>query len=255
MAQTDPAGVAPGGWRRRAGRLLDVLMPPQCLKCGALVERAGALCADCWEQIRFIAPPQCDRCGLPFDHDLGDGALCGACARKAPAFARARAAMVYDAASRDLILAFKHGDRTDAAPALGRWLVRAGADLVDEADLVAPVPLHWSRLFARRFNQAALLAQAVGRQGGLPVLPDLLVRRRRTRSLGGLGRSARKRALAGAITLKSGRRAAVAGRRVLLVDDVLTTGATAAACARCLLRGGAAAVDVLVLARVVRARS
>lgn len=232
---------------------LNALLPPRCLACGALVERTASLCADCWAGIAFIAPPHCACCGLPFDYDLGADALCGACAAEHPPFERARAVMRYDAASRGLLLAFKHGDRTDGAPAYGAWLTRAGTDLLSTADLIAPVPLHRWRLFTRRYNQAALLAHAVGREAGVPVVSDLLVRRRFTPSQGRLSAAARRRNVAGAFALNPGRAPRLTGRRVLLIDDVMTTGATAAACARALRRGGAAAVDVLVVARAVRA--
>lgn len=254
---TDAAGtpMVPH-WRRvlrRAGlAALDAVLPPRCLACGVTVETVGALCPDCWGRMEFLGPPHCACCGYPFEFDMGAGALCGACTREHPAFDRARAVLRYDDASRDLVLAFKHADRTDGAPAFGRWLARAGAELVAEADIVAAVPLHWTRLFARRYNQAALLALAVGREAGLPVVPDLLVRRRRTPSQGRLSAAARARNVAGAFALHRRHGAAVAGRRVLLVDDVLTTGATVAACARLLRRNGAAAVEVLTLARVVR---
>jgi ComF family protein len=158
----------------------------------------------------------------------------------------------YDDASRDLVLAFKHADRTDGAPAYGAWLARAGADLVADADAIAPVPLHWTRLFSRRYNQAALLALALGTHAGLPVVPDLLIRRRRTPSQGRMSATGRARNVAGAFSLNARRLAFLEGRRILLIDDVLTTGATVESCARVLLRGGAAAVDVLTLARVVR---
>lgn len=252
-------GANPGRWLGRAWRAgLDVLLPPLCFGCGAAVEGRAALCPACWRKTRFLAAPVCESCGLPFEADPGPGAVCGECARAAPPFARARAAFVYDEASRGLILAFKHGDRTDAAPAFALWLMRAGADLLaggqlPGAQLIVPVPLHWTRLFARRFNQAALLAHEVGRLAGVPVSTAALVRRRRTPSQGKLGRSARQRNLAGAFAVPPARRGALTGKRVLLVDDVLTTGATANACARVLLAAGAAAVDVLTLARVVRA--
>ncbi len=161
--------------------------------------------------------------------------------------------MRYDEASRGLVLGFKHADRTDGAPAYGAWLARAGAELIAEADLIAPVPLHWMRLFARRYNQAALLARALARRAGRPVAADLLLRRRHTPSQGRLSPAQRRRNVAGAFAVKPSRRPLLEGRRVLLVDDVLTTGATASACARTLRRDGARAVDVLVLARVVRA--
>ena len=160
--------------------------------------------------------------------------------------------MVYDQASRGLILSLKHRDRTEAAPAYGEWLARGAAELVDQVDLVAPVPLHWIRLFLRRYNQSALLAAALARRIERPHVPDLLVRRRNTPSQGRLSLAARQRNVAGAFAVHPGRRAALQGRRVLLVDDVLTTGATVTACANVLLRAGAAGVDVLVLARVLR---
>lgn len=238
---------------QRVGRLaVDSLLPLQCLRCGTVVGPDGGLCAACWPKMTFIQSPQCALCGLPFAYHLGDGAVCGACSREAPSFARARAAFVYDDVSRALVLAFKHADRTDAAAVYARWMARAGAALVAEAELIAPVPLHWTRLFRRQYNQAALLAIALGRHGGTRVDPSLLVRRRRTPSQGGLGMTRRRENVRGAIAVRPGKQDEIAGRRVLVVDDVMTTGATAAACARALLRSGAKAVDVLTLARVVR---
>lgn len=247
-------GATAASGARRLGRLLlDAVLPARCLGCGAVVSAPGALCAGCWAGLRFLGPPHCACCGYPFAFAPGEGdALCGGCLRARPAFRQARAVLAYDAASRGMLLAFKHGDRTDAAPAFGAWLARAGAPLLAEAELVVPVPLHWSRLFSRRYNQSALLALAVGRLAGLPVAPDLIVRRRRTRSQGGLGRAGRRRNVQGAFAVPRRRRARLAGRHVLLVDDVYTTGATADACARALLQAGAAAVDLLTLARVVR---
>ncbi len=241
------------GLKRFAAKALDALLPPQCPGCGGLVETGGVLCRDCWQRVDFLAPPQCHACGLPFEFDIGDNALCGACTRESPPFERARAVMVYGDISRKVILAFKHGDRTETAPGLGRWLVRAGAELIADADIVAPVALHWTRLFARRYNQAALLAHVVGGETGLEVVPDLLIRRRRTPPHVRMSPAQRRRNLQGAFRVNPARRAELRGRRVLLIDDVMTTGATASASARVLLRGGAGAVDVLTLARVVRA--
>jgi ComF family protein len=177
---------------------------------------------------------------------------CGACLARPPAFARARAVFVYDAESRSILLDFKHGDRTDFAPALARWMARAGSELLADADLIAPVPLHPRRLWSRRFNQAALLALAIGRQTGVAVRPDLMRRRRNTPSQGRLSPAGRRRNVTGAFALAPGHRTRVMGKRVLLIDDVMTTGATAEACAKLLLRSGAQAVDLLALARVVR---
>lgn len=230
---------------------LNSLLPPRCLSCGETVERPGALCAACWEGVDFLAPPYCDLCGFPFEFDLGPGALCGRCAGKPPAFDRARAVMRYDAISRRLILGFKYADRTEGTRAYGSWLARAGAELLADAALIAPVPLHWSRLFSRRYNQAALLAHALGGQTRIPVVADLLRRGRWTRSQGRLSVAARRRNVAGAFRVSPARAPLLSGRRVLLIDDVLTSGATASACSKALRRAGAAAVDVLVLARVI----
>lgn len=247
--------------RSALARVLDAVLPPRCLKCGLVVatqtgshgsESHGALCPTCWQKLSFLGPPCCACCGQPFDFELGPGALCGACTQLRPAFDRARAVMRYDEDSRDLILAFKHADRTSLTPAFAAWLKRAGAELLADADLIVPVPLHWSRLFSRRYNQAALLAMALGGVAGKQVMPDLLIRRRATRKQGHLGRLARQRNVAGAFALHPKRAAALAGKRVLLIDDVITTGATVTNCARVLRQGGAAAIDVLALARVIQ---
>lgn len=238
--------------RRGAAAVVDALLPPLCLGCHAVVETHGALCAPCWAKIGWLAPPLCACCGLPFDFDAGGDVRCAACLRDPPAFARARAVFRYDEASRHLILAFKHADRTQAAPAFGQWLARAGGALLQDADLVAPVPLHWLRLAWRRYNQAALIARCAADAAGRRCVPDLLVRRRRTPSQGELGRAERRRNVRRAFAVQPRHAAALDGARVLLVDDVFTTGATVEECAATLLAGGAAAVDVLTLARVVR---
>ncbi len=237
---------------------LDIVLPPRCLACRRAIDGQGQLCAACWSQLTFLDAPLCAICGFPFEFEQGPGArdvLCGGCVREAPEFTAARAVLRYDDASRGLILALKHGDRTDLAPSLGRWLARAGAAQLEGADLLVPVPLHRRRLFARRYNQAALLAEALARASGCALMPDLLQRKRSTPSQGGLSRSARFRNLEGAIVLPAKRRPAVQGRIAVLVDDVMTTGATARTCAQVLLRGGAREVRVLTVARVVRPNS
>jgi ComF family protein len=239
-------------WARRLGRAaLDAVLPPRCLGCGETVDEPGSLCGACWSKVSFIAPPLCDRCGRPFELPSEPGAVCAPCIADPPPWRRARAVFRYDEATRPLITGFKFRDQTHAAPAFGRWMARAGGALLDEADVIAPVPLHWLRLFARRYNQAALLAQALARESGVPVIPDLLVRRRRTPPQTELGRAARQRNVAGAFALRQGGRDRIRNRRILLVDDVLTTGATVAACAELLNREGAESVDVLTVARVV----
>jgi len=252
MAAMSVIGETRGIVHRAARLALDALLPPQCLGCGAAVNESGSLCSACWEAVDFLGLPRCGTCGYPFEYEGSEGALCGACIRSPPAYDHARAVMRYDDASKNLILGFKHGDRTYAAPAFGRWLARAGAELLAGADLLVPVPLHWTRLFYRRYNQATLLAQAAAKASGVPAVVDLLVRRRRTPSQGRLSPAARTRNVRGAFAVRPGRAALVQGRRVVLIDDVLTTGATVEACARTLKKAGAAAVDVLTLARVVR---
>ena len=236
--------------RRWTARFLDVLLPARCLKCGRTVFESGALCTVCWPDLRFLAPPHCRICGFPFEHDAALDGRCGACLADAPPFERARAVFVYDDDSRDIVLAFKHADRTFGAEALARWMVRAGAELLDGTDLVAPVPLHRGRLWRRRYNQSALLARAIARLSGLRFAPDLLVRHRPTPPQGRQSPSARRRNVRGAFRVAPGW--PVDGRRVLLIDDVYTTGATVAECTKTLLATGAKAVDVLTLARVVR---
>ncbi len=238
--------------RRVLNLALDVLLPHQCLRCAAVVETAGALCPGCWDEVAFLEPPFCQACGVPFEFDPGVDMLCAACVREPPVYERARAVVTYDEASRGLVLALKHGDRTDAAPAFGRWMVRAGGALVGDADVAVPVPLHWTRLFTRRYNQAALLAAAVARAARIPMAPDALVRRRRTPSQGKLNAARRRRNVRGAFIAHPRHRHLIEGRRVLLIDDMLTTGATVSACSRALLDAGARAVDVLTLARMVR---
>lgn len=232
---------------------LDALLPPHCLTCEAEVAVQGTLCAACFRGLTFITAPLCARCGVPFAHagQADAQGLCPRCAAAPPAFAAARAALRYDEGAKRLILPFKHGDRTDLATPLAAQMARAGAALLARADLVAPVPAHWRRRLARRYDQAALLARAVARLGGRPCMPSLLRRTRATPALGERGAAERAALVAGAFALRRGAAARVAGRRVLLVDDVLTSGATAEACARVLLdAGAAAAVEVLAAARV-----
>jgi len=233
-------------------RLLDSVLPPLCLGCNEIVAEPGALCTTCWPGFSFIAAPHCGLCGVPFADDLGEGARCGACLRRAPRFRRARAALVYDDKTRSLVLPFKHGDRTDMARACGRWMARAGSELLADAELIAPVPLHWRRLFARRYNQALLLARSVSRLGNAPLAPDLLRRARWTGSQAGLKVQERRTNVRRAFELHPRWTTTVRDKTVLLVDDVLTTGATVEACTQVLQGAGARHVDVLTLARVVR---
>lgn len=243
------------GWRpgltRWLSRVVDLAYPPTCLACKAAVDAAGALCPACWVKMPFIERPFCERLGTPFGQDLGPGLLSPAAQSDPPVFGRARAVALYEGPAQRLAQRLKYGDRLDLAPAMARWMARAGADLLDGADVIIPVPLHRVRLFSRRFNQAAALAQGVARLSGLTYDPLALARVRRTRPQVGLTRQARAANVQGAFKVSREAAGRIAGRRVLLVDDVLTSGATLNAASRALLRAGAAGVDVLTFARVV----
>jgi ComF family protein len=241
------------GITMRAGRTaLDLLLPPQCLTCDQPVDRQGQFCPACFRLTGFVTDPLCARCGVPFGHAAEGGldGVCPSCRDRPPPWGRARAALRYDAQSRRIVLPFKHGDRTELATALAALMARAGAALLRETEVLVPVPLHRRRLLARRYNQAALLAWRLARIANLPSVPDVLIRARATTALGELSAEARRQAVEGAFAVRPHRVGRVAGKRVLLIDDVMTSGATCAGCSEALLEAGAAAVDVLVAARV-----
>lgn len=234
-------------------RALDLVLPPRCLACGGPVGRQGELCAACWAPLRFLHEPWCARCGWPLPHDGFGPQSCGSCMERPPPWDRGRAALVYDEASRGMILRFKHAERIEAAATFAGWMARAGRELLLDAELIVPVPLHRWRLLRRGYNQAGLLARALARRTAVPWAPNALRRTRATASQQGLGAAARRANVTSAAFLVPPRaRPRIEGRRVVLVDDVLTTGATLGACARVLRGAGAARVDVLVLARVVK---
>lgn len=245
------AREAAGVMRPILGRLAALLLPPVCISCRRRIGNHGLLCGACFASIDFIAPPICARLGVPLPYDAGEGSLSAGTIASPPVYDRARAAARYSETMRELIQSFKYRDRQEGLPLFARWLKRAGAELLADADLIVPVPLYPSRLWWRRFNQSAMLASGVGRLTGVAVDCSVLKRVRRTASQVGLSADQRRRNVAGAFKIDKAHAARVRGKKIVVVDDVITTGATAEACARALKRAGAARVDVLALARAV----
>jgi predicted amidophosphoribosyltransferase len=236
-----------------AQSLIRTVYPPQCVSCGALTDSDFALCGTCWRDAHFIAGVTCDQCGTPLPgEDRGEQVLCDDCLTVARPWDRGRCVVRYRDKGRDLVLQIKHADRTDLARPIGTWMAVAARPLLSDDSIIVPVPLHWTRLLRRRYNQAALLALRIGQVTGHAVAPDALVRRRRTRSLDGKSRDARFAALGGALAAHPRGGAVIRGRPVLLIDDVMTSGATLAAGTEALLAAGAAVVNVLAFARVVK---
>jgi ComF family protein len=239
-----------GAWSHATKFALDIALPTLCVSCREPVDGEG-VCPACWAKLSFIAPPFCPRLGIPFVYDPGPDLLSMEAIANPPAYQRARAAVRYDEVARTLVHALKYQDRTDLAPAMGRWMARAGRELLGDADVLVPVPLHWRRGWSRRYNQSGALARVIAQQSGVKVAAEALRRVRATEQQIGLSRAQRAENVQGAFKVAPDRMADIQGRRVVLIDDVLTSGATSDACARALLRAKAAQVDVLVFARVV----
>jgi ComF family protein len=260
-ATADPTRLARardgmGDGLARAFRFVtDTVLPHRCAHCSAIVAAPG-FCLACWEQLDFLAGPACARCDLPLPQAVGEDALCGGCLADPPPFARVRVPLAYGPGPRALVMRLKYGRRVGLARQIATMIapLLADARLADAAPLLVPVPLHRWRIWQRGFNQSAEIARQLSHRTGWPIAVDVLVRTRRTRLLRGLGRRARAREVQGAFAVPDAARAQIAGRSILLVDDVFTTGATTAACTRALLRAGAARVEVVAFARVVDGR-
>jgi ComF family protein len=234
-----------------AAGLRNVLLPPTCLGCHEITQRQGSLCPKCWNRVRFIERPYCEALGTPFSVDHGDGALSGDAIADPPPFRRLRAVAAYCDVARKLVQALKYNDRTDLAPWMAAWMQRAGQELLAGADVIVPVPLHPVRYLSRRFNQSAELSRHLSHLSGISLDPAVLQRTRRTRQQVGLGVNERQDNVRGAFGVPEDARIRIAGKSILLVDDVYTTGATVKAATKVLKKAGAAHVDVLVFARVV----
>ena len=231
---------------------LDLILPPRCIATGEIVDAPGMVTPAFWSELAFIESPFCTTCGLPFSFEAPFGTLCAACIDLEPLFDRARSAVVYNDASRKLIIDFKYGDRLHFAQTFAPWMSRAGAALLEEADFIVPVPLHARRLWLRRFNQSAVLAQELAKRSGKACLPDGLIRLRHTVQQKGLSRQHRTDNVKNAFAVNGRCMNMMKGRNVLLIDDVFTSGATLNECARTLKKRGAAQVFVLTIARVTR---
>ena len=232
---------------------LHLIYPPQCLTCDARVTTDFGLCGACWRETPFITGLVCDHCGVPLPgDDTGKAEHCDDCLTIARPWSQGRAAMLYKDNARRIVLALKHGDRLDLARPSASWLHRVAGPMIRPGMIVAPIPLHWLRLIKRRYNQAALLSAAVAKLAGLDHCPDLLIRRRHTGSQEGRSRDGRFANMADALVLHPRRANRVEGRHVLLIDDVMTSGATFAAAAEACIAGGATGISVLALARVAK---
>lgn len=236
-------------------RIVDFVLPPRCIVSGDIVDTQGMISPSAWAALHFISDPQCQRCGFPFDFDDGQASenmICGVCQKNPPEFGCARSALVYDDASRDVVLAYKHADQTQSVPSFIPWLRRAGASVLKDANYIVPVPLHRWRLLRRRFNQSALIAQYLSKETNIPCILSALSRTRATQTQGHLRPDERKKNVRNAFLVNPEYIGRLKGKKIVLIDDVYTTGSTVTECAKALLKAGVASVDVLTLARVVK---
>lgn len=237
--------------RSAASFSANLLFPPVCAGCRRIVSQPGSLCAQCWRRLRFLEQPWCAVMGTPFSHEMGAGIVSADAIANPPPFDCARAAVAHGGIARRMVHGLKYGDRTDLAPWMARWMIRAGREFLNDADLIVPVPLHRLRFVRRRFNQSAELARSVARLTGVPFSPDVVLRVKPTRQQVGLGLRQREDNVRGAFAVAPDKEIEVTGRRIVVVDDVYTTGATVYAVARALRKARPARIDVLTFARVL----
>lgn len=230
---------------------MNLLFPPTCPGCGVFVEKTGTICPECWKQLHFITKPYCPVMGTPFTYDQGEGFLSGEAIQSPPPFTRARSVVAHFGLARSLVTRLKYGDRTELAPFMAEWMTIAGKELIESADMIVPIPLHYRRFLKRTYNQATELSRNIARSTGKPLQPFVLKRQKNTRQQVGLLKKARQRNMIGAFIVPEKEKAKIKDKRILLVDDVFTTGATVRSATKALLRGGAKSVDVLTFSRVL----
>lgn len=229
---------------------IDMILPPRCLGSGDIVDIQGMVSPKVWPQLQFIEAPFCRTCGIPFSFEIANDAICAACMEREPLFDQSRSAVIYNEASRKMVLDFKYGDRLHAIHTFAPWMIRCGQNLIDEADFIVPVPLHQKRLRERMFNQSALLAQEIAKRSNKVYIPDALLRTRHTLPQKGLNARARDKNVQGAFAVNA--KQDLKNKNILLIDDVFTSGATLNECAKVLKVAKAASVNVLTIARVTK---
>ena len=234
-----------------ANRLLDIVYPPRCISCSGNVHENGGICAKCWGDINFIADPQCNICGFPFDFEASTGSICSGCITHEPSFSKARAVFLYDNASRNMIKSFKYNDRIENRAAYARWMARVGIDMLSEANIIIPVPIHFGKLLLRKYNQAAVLAHELAKISSKPVFSNALIRTKYTQTQAGFLRKERFKNIKGAFKVNPKYFDILKDKKILLIDDVITTGATAEECTNIMLKAKAARVEVLTLAKTL----
>ena len=228
--------------------VLDIILPPKCMSCSCVVNQHGNLCPECWDNLSYIGKHKCHICGLPFEFDMGEKAICPACTNDKPEFKKAVAVCKYEGAGRKIAIKLKFGDSTNLAPYMAKMMSTAGRDLISECEIIAPVPLHYRRKLKRKYNQASMLALNIAKITGKAYAPKLLKRVKATKQQTKLSKKARKENVQDAFAAAN---MDIKGKKVLLVDDVMTTGATMSECAKALKTAGAKKVCCVVFARVV----
>ncbi|MEM7650656.1 MAG: ComF family protein [Pseudomonadota bacterium] len=231
---------------------IDTVLPPRCVITGEMVDKQGMIAPEAWAQLEFIADPKCAQCGFPFEFEVEKGSLCASCIDRPPPFKTVRSALKYNDASRDLVLGFKHADKLHSVLAFIPWLEKAGADMLEDADFLVPVPLHRWRLLGRRYNQSAIIGQELSKSTKIPMIVDAIKRIRATPSQGYLKAAERHKNVKHAFAMNSKRQEIMKGKTVVIIDDVFTTGATVKECTKTLLKAGVKEVHILTLTRTIR---